>query len=163
MPYKDPEKAKAASLAWRKNNPERVAERQAGYRKADLPKTAIRQKQWYADNPERYLYIAAKSRAKKKGLEFTILLEDVAIPAVCPVLGIPISRGTRGDHGYSPSLDRIDSSKGYVPGNVMVISWRANIVKSDAEAWEVQKVADYMFRMQRERPPRETAFLVERD
>jgi hypothetical protein len=40
----------------------------------------------------------------------------------------------------SPSLDRIDTSKGYVKGNVWVISWRANKLKSDATLAELESI-----------------------
>ena len=74
------------------------------------------------------MYQGAKERAKRRGLEFTIQLSDIVIGEKCPLLGIPMVYGTR----TSPSLDRIDNTKGYVPGNVMVISKKANTMKSDA-------------------------------
>jgi hypothetical protein len=77
------------------------------------------------------LWNAAKSRAKEKGREFKIELTDIVIPAVCPVLGVPMER---------PSLDRIDSSKGYVKGNVRVISHRANMLKNNATIEELELV-----------------------
>lgn len=77
------------------------------------------------------MYNAAKSRATKVGREFNIDLADVVVPEVCPVLGINME---------SPSLDRIDSSKGYVKGNVRVISMRANMLKSNATIKELTLV-----------------------
>jgi len=44
----------------------------------------------------------------------------------------------------SPSLDRIDSKKGYVPGNVMIMSWRANRIKNDGTAAEHKKIAEFL-------------------
>jgi hypothetical protein len=79
---------------------------------------------------------AAKYRAKKKGLEFNIDAYDVIIPEVCPYLGIKIENGTLGNHDASPSLDRIDSSKGYIKGNVEIISWKANQIKNNGTAEE---------------------------
>lgn len=43
----------------------------------------------------------------------------------------------------SPSLDRLDCRKGYVRGNVEVISWKANRIKSNATVMELMKVATY--------------------
>lgn len=77
------------------------------------------------------MWNAAKSRANKKGREFSIELSDVVIPALCPVLGIPMDR---------PSLDRIDGTKGYVKGNVRVISHRANMLKNNATIEELTLV-----------------------
>jgi hypothetical protein len=42
---------------------------------------------------------------------------------------------------YSPSLDRIDNNKGYIKGNVEVISWKANIMKSNASPEELVEFA----------------------
>ena len=39
----------------------------------------------------------------------------------------------------SPSIDRIDSTKGYVKGNVKIISLRANMMKNVANLQELQK------------------------
>jgi predicted Zn-ribbon and HTH transcriptional regulator len=77
----------------------------------------------------------AKSRAKLKGIEFSLTAEDVKIPAVCPILGIKLEhiKGQSGGHDASPALDRIDNSLGYIKGNVMVISNLANRMKSSAD------------------------------
>lgn len=83
----------------------------------------------------------AKLRAKEKGLEFTITSSDIKIPPVCPLLGIHISKGNGKSHHGSPSLDRIDSSKGYVPGNVWVISKKANTIKNNASLEEFMTIA----------------------
>lgn len=87
------------------------------------------------------MYHTAKHRAKKKGLEFSIDLEDIVIPDICPVLGIPLDRR---DMQHSPSLDRFDSSKGYTKDNICVISFRANSIKQDATFDEIMAVMEYM-------------------
>jgi hypothetical protein len=93
---------------------------------------------------ERLLY-EAKKRATKKGIDFSINADDLVIPEVCPVLGIPIIISSSGSGtSNSPSLDRVDSSQGYTPCNVRVISWRANRLKSDATLHEVESLAKYM-------------------
>lgn len=85
------------------------------------------------------MLVEAKSRAKLKGLEFSLKVEDVKWNSICPVLGIPISfqrnKGPGGDDN-SPSLDRIDNTKGYVQGNVRLISNRANKLKNRMEKHE---------------------------
>jgi hypothetical protein len=49
---------------------------------------------------------------------------------------------TRRDN--QPSLDRVIPALGYVPGNVRVISFRANRLKQDATAEEVAAILDYI-------------------
>ena len=46
--------------------------------------------------------------------------------------------------GHTPTIDRIDNNKGYIPGNVAVISWRANALKKDASTEEVEKLLVWM-------------------
>lgn len=88
----------------------------------------------------------ARKRAAKTGLEFSICVFDFVVPKHCPVLGIELQYGVGYRNDSSPSLDRIDSTKGYVPGNVLVISWRANRLKSDATLSELRLIAAYMER-----------------
>ena len=88
-----------------------------------------------------------KHRAKKKGIEFTITEDDIHIPTHCPILGIELRRSPRGFADASPALDRIYNTKGYVPGNVHVISTRANRLKSDASIEELRAIVDYLDRL----------------
>jgi len=90
------------------------------------PDYHLRQK---ASNPVRYLLRMAKTRAKKKGLEFTIEASDIVIPDVCPYFQVPLDATSTGYNPWFPSIDRIDSSKGYIKGNVQVISTLANRMK----------------------------------
>lgn len=94
-------------------------------------------KKWKASNPASGILSRSKARASKKGLEFNLTIEDIVIPEVCPYLKIPINT----DRMYSPSLDRIDNNKGYIKGNVEVISWKANIMKSNASPEELVEFA----------------------
>lgn len=84
----------------------------------------------------------AKSRAKKLGIPFNLEPNEVIIPEVCPVLGIPLVtyQGKRGYHPNSASLDRIDPNGGYCRGNVRVISARANLLKNNATLAELRAV-----------------------
>lgn len=84
----------------------------------------------------------ARDRAKKRGFEFSISAEDFIPTQFCPLLGIPFdfSKRGKGAADNSPTIDRIDSSKGYVPGNVWVISHRANRMKSDATIQELEMI-----------------------
>lgn len=86
---------------------------------------------------------SARRRARRRGIDFSLIPEDVAIPRRCPVLNIPLYRaiGAKAQGPNSPTLDRIDPALGYVGGNVRVISSRANAIKSDASPRELFQVA----------------------
>jgi hypothetical protein len=90
-----------------------------------------------------YVLPGIRQRAKKSGLEFNLVPADLLVPALCPVLGIPLVIG-RKNSPNSPSVDRFDNSKGYVKGNVRVISHRANMLKRDATLAEIERLAAYM-------------------
>jgi hypothetical protein len=100
---------------------------------------------WQRRRPVQAMLSRARSSAKKRGLDFAITPADVTIPKRCPVLGIPlvntVGEGRRVDG--SITLDRIDNTRGYVPGNVLVVSWRANRIKSDASLEELRLIADF--------------------
>jgi len=92
----------------------------------------------------------ARQRAKTRGLPFNLSRCDIIIPDECPVLGLELMRAKGGKAApNSPSLDRIDPDKGYVFGNVRVISYRANVMKSNASADELRRFAEFVLREQR--------------
>jgi hypothetical protein len=95
-------------------------------------------------NIQRYLLRGARKRAKEKGLECTIRPEDIKLRDVCPILGIPLVKNRGQWQSNSYSLDRRDSSRGYVPGNVEVISWKANSLKGELTIEEVERLLKYM-------------------
>ena len=86
---------------------------------------------------------AAKARATKAGVPFDLSPEDITIPHLCPVLGTPIIVGSGKPTDNSPSLDRVVPLLGYVKGNVLVISNRANRIKNNATIAELRQVADF--------------------
>lgn len=83
----------------------------------------------------------AKRRAKAKGREFSLTLEDLDIPEYCPVLGIKLEAG--GDSKNSPSIDRLDRTKGYTKDNILVISYIANVVRHQATPDEIIQVGKF--------------------
>lgn len=91
--------------------------------------------QYLNQRPEYKLYYRAKYRAKRKGLEFTITEQDIQIPELCPVFKTPMD---------VPSLDRINSKKGYTPNNIRVISNRANMLKNNATVEELLAVIEHI-------------------
>lgn len=99
-------------------------------------------------DPVGLLLASIKYRAKKAGMEFSLTREDIQIPEKCPVFGIPLKFELRRGKGLSekdcrPSVDRIDNSKGYTKDNIVVVSYRANRIKSDATITELEAVAKF--------------------
>lgn len=86
---------------------------------------------WRKRNPSKVILTRARGKAKERGWEFNLELSDIVIPEVCPYFGEPLRfEGKLFD--WAPSLDRIDNSKGYIKGNVEVISYLANRMKNNA-------------------------------
>lgn len=96
----------------------------------------------------RYMLLRARTNAKVNGLEFNLEESDIIIPEdnICPVLGISMvmNVGSNVPNDASFSVDRIDNSKGYIKGNIAIISKRANIIKRDATLAEIEAIHNYM-------------------
>ena len=118
------------------------------WRNRNREKHTETQYSWQERNPLAHLLNVARARAKIAGIEFSVTAQDFpTLPTVCPVFGYELKYGGRGKRSYaSASLDRIDSTRGYVPGNVQVISWRANDLKRDATVEELRLLLAYMTR-----------------
>lgn len=99
-------------------------------------------KHWLGKDYKKKMYDRAKTRSTAQGREFTITMDDFSIPDQCPVFQRPFEYEPKSP--WVPSIDRIDSSKGYVPGNVQVVSWRANWIKNDMTLEEVEALARFM-------------------
>lgn len=103
-------------------------------------------------NPVGTMLNRVKSGAKMRGIEFALTKADISIPEHCPCcsarMQVDTSRLGTGKPGFpsysSPSLDRLDSSIGYLPGNVAVICWRCNMVKGDATLVELERIAGWI-------------------
>lgn len=89
---------------------------------------------------------ASKNRAKSKGLEHSLTLDDLKdlypLDGKCPVFGFELEWGN--PNWSSPSLDRIDSTKGYTYDNCQVISNKANVIKNDASLEELELLVNYL-------------------
>jgi hypothetical protein len=94
---------------------------------------------------QKQIISGARSRAKTKGIEFTITVQDLEWPEICPVLGIKLNYFAKmTERPFAPSLDRLDPKQGYIKGNVFVISNRANTIKNDASIEDLKNVLVYM-------------------
>ena len=86
----------------------------------------------------------ARRNAKRRGEECDLVLEDIVIPECCPLLGIKLEACMEkrrmkgpGSQDSCPSVDRIDSRKGYTKDNVWIISKKANTIKNNATVEEL--------------------------
>lgn len=97
-------------------------------------------KQLFPNEKERHLKRMlirhAIKRAQSKGQAFSIGPSDFTIPRVCPVLA---------DTGElkGPTLYPFDPARGYVPGNIAVISARAYHMLSMGTDAELRMAADW--------------------
>ena len=109
------------------------------------PTKAETDARWRARNPLALLVKSARRRALRQQVPFDLDPARLSIPPVCPVLGIPLYRnvGGRTQHDSSPTLDRLKPELGYVHGNVVVVSERANRIRSNATPDELRKIATY--------------------
>jgi hypothetical protein len=91
---------------------------------------------------------ASKQRAKDKNRVHEITVDDIKAiypkDGKCPIFGFDLEFGNAGFRETSPSIDRIDSSKGYTVDNIQIISWKANRIKSYATVEELETVVSYM-------------------
>lgn len=92
---------------------------------------------WSRQDFRKKLINQVRARAKTKGLEFNLELEDIPYAETCPLLGCKLIPGTQHDYEYTHSLDRIDPTKGYIKGNVWVMSKKANSMKNNANKEEL--------------------------
>lgn len=155
MPHKDPEAGKAYKLEYQKR-PEVAARRTAymqeyyqTYRTTHAAGIKAKNREWYQGLPEskraerraaqnknlrgdsNRTIVRLRASAKRRGIPFSITETDIVTPEFCAVFGVPLCHHAGGARDNSPSIDKIVPSKGYVKGNVRVISWRANRLKSD--------------------------------
>jgi hypothetical protein len=98
---------------------------------------------WLKANPERRILHQIKCRAHKSGVKFNLTLKDIVIPKVCPVFGVPFIKGNK---LRSTSVDRINNRKGYVKGNIQIISGLANVMKNRATPAELLRFAEWINR-----------------
>lgn len=140
---------KASRKRWELANPDfqkayRQTERGKAIRKSGMRKAYLNRS---PEQRKKAILNGAKCNARSRGIAFDLKVSDLVWPEKCPVLGIVLNYGapTNGRNSVdSPSLDRHDPSVGYVKGNVVVMSWRANRLKCDANVHEIEKLLSYM-------------------
>lgn len=151
MVHSCPVKRKEYQKQWYQNNKERKKEsvKELYHHKASDPTYQDYRKSLIVKNQNsnmaKTLYAEAKRGAERRGWEFSITVEDIKVPEFCPVFpDIKLQFVSERRADCKPSLDRIDSSKGYIPGNIQVISWKANNIKSNHAAEDLLAVAAFI-------------------
>lgn len=166
MPYADPDVQKAKDREYKKR-PEvmernrelyrqRYAENKNGLadkvraahhsRWSDEKYKAQKQNQYrkrWVDDWSGQKIVQLKAKAKKQNIEFSIDASDIPLPDKCPIFGIILQKSTGRLSNNSPSVDRIDPSKGYVKGNVVVVSNKANSIKREATVAELKAMVAF--------------------
>lgn len=110
------------------------------------PEVVERKAIWYQNNKKNRningqiidMITRAKNRAIEKGVPFNLTIEDVTYTDICPLLNIPLNWEGGPRTKNTPSLDRIIPEKGYIKGNVRIISNLANMMKSYASSEELK-------------------------
>lgn len=87
------------------------------------------QHRWRLRDPKRSAYTALRDRARRRGLEFTITLDYFQGMLDC----VSYWDHAAESRGECLSLDRIDATKGYVPGNLRIITISENVIKGNRE------------------------------
>lgn len=116
------------SNLWAKNNLEQVVQAKKA-RRQDIRKSLLE---------------SAQSRASQYNIPLTITLDDIVVPTTCPIFGFPLVKSPGKASYNSPSLDKIVPELGYVPGNIQVISYKANMMKNNASSEDLIKFAKWI-------------------
>jgi hypothetical protein len=102
------------------------------------------------ENPRREMLLNLKAAARtttnnrKRTVEFDLTETDLAWPTHCPVFGIKLHYPGQFHHDPAgASFDRIDGKIGYVRGNVIVVSHRANSLRKDATPDELRALLNF--------------------
>ena len=104
------------------------------------------QREWRKRNPFKFKCSGKRQDCIKRGLPFDLTpeyLEDIWTD-VCPVLGVGMDILSHKDDLYAPQLDRIKPEVGYIEGNVVWLSRRANNIKGNATIEELKSVLNWM-------------------
>lgn len=124
----------------KKQKEARAADPEKAARYKESARAYVRNLSW-----ARHRLMHLKSRAIKQGVPWEAdAYEGLDMPAVCPVLGIPLFKGTGGPTMNSPSIDRKVPSMGYVKGNIQIISQLANGMKQNATPEQLLAFAEWV-------------------
>lgn len=158
---KDPEKAREKNRKWRAENLKKAREKDRRWYAKNAEKACGYSRKRYAENPEKYrkraaahrntphgraysLYKEALDRAIRKGMSFALSVEWVEeriIIDICPQTKLKFDLTGNGRTLFVPSIDRIDSTKGYTLENCQVVCWGYNALKQEQSHEDAIKIA----------------------
>jgi hypothetical protein len=142
MPNKDVKKRNTTNREYYYRNKEKILakvketskEQYLKHKEKKLERTRVSRERHY----EKHLYKNIKSRCLKLDIPFDIEVNDLVIPSHCPYLGCELTRTQgKGKVWTNASVDRIDPTKGYVKGNIQILSSKANLMKAHASQEEL--------------------------
>jgi hypothetical protein len=134
-----------AKKKYRDENPKEHKKYSEAYREKNKDKLKAYDQERMLNRPEYFLFNSARGRARTRNLEFNIKEQDIKElldkTVICPLRGVKFERGNSGIAiDNSASLDRINSKIGYTKDNIQIISYRANIVKSNIDLETFRKI-----------------------
>lgn len=125
---------------------EKYKEYYKDYYQKNKEKLGQKTKKWREGRQDLYWLASVRYRCKKNNIPFDLDPSDIIIPERCPVLGIEFKRGKGHPEDTSPSIDRIDPTKGYTKGNVQIMSNLANKMKANATPEQLLAFADWVYK-----------------
>lgn len=98
-----------------------------------------------------YILRNVRYSAKRRGIECKLDLQDIVITKHCPLLGIELiyrdfEQPSNFNSNSWATVDRFDNTKGYIPGNVWIISRLANNMKNSASLTQLEFFAQSMLK-----------------
>ena len=152
MPYSDPDKKREYQREYMKK-----------YYQKNIEVQRERSRKYYQENKEAHKEKSRKQRQEKPWIEMTIKakkrkhlpfnITSEYIKSIwpkdnkCPALGIKFKQGVGKSIDSSPTLDRIDNSKGYIKGNVQIVCSLANRIMTSATPEQVIQVGKHFKRV----------------
>lgn len=105
------------------------------------------QKRWVMKNPKLRWAVDSTYKAKRRSKD-TVSPFDIdskyvfsIIPDKCPVFGNEFKfSGSKVCNDDSPTIDKLNPAKGYTKGNIVVISRKANSIKSAYKSEDILAV-----------------------
>lgn len=126
--------------AWLLAHPDYSKTYARDYYKANSEQIKADATQYRRDHPG----LVAKSRAKKRGIDFLLTEEQydgVMALSHCQCCGAELSSASR---DTSKTMDRVDNRVGYVLGNVACVCGRCNREKGAHTVESLRKLADWI-------------------